>query len=132
MEYKLEDNGSYGHVAVSGCWNADNAKACYSGLLPQVIERRISRLLFDCRDMAGAISTTDRYCFWNHVFRENLRVLEEIYTPPLRIAVIEVEPQLDSSKFGETVARNLGLDIIITEEAAEALRWLGVDDATLK
>lgn len=48
-------------------------------------------------------------------------------TSRIQIAVVGNPPLIDPNRFGETVAKNRGLNIKVSNEIDEVLEWLGVD-----
>jgi hypothetical protein len=51
--------------------------------------------------------------------------------PPLRLAVLGSEEIIDPQRFGESVARNRGMESKVTTDPAEAAAWLEVDPADI-
>jgi hypothetical protein len=128
VETEIEYRESYVFARVRGNFDLGEAKHCYTDVLSEAVERSIPNLLIDCRAMTGNLSTVDRYSFWDYVAKENIRALTEGGKGlAFRIALAMKEPLFDPSRFGQTVARNRGVAVFVTEDLAEACRWLGID-----
>ena len=69
------------------------------------------------------MTTYERYdiaTYFANLTRQN----EE--TSKLQIAVVGNPPLIDPNRFGETVAKNHGLNIKVSNEMEEAVSWLGI------
>jgi hypothetical protein len=91
-------------------WNAIKA----------IQEHPSSKVLIDANNVEGQLSTLDRY--------EGASFLSEHHiSGPVRITAIAIagqEPLIDPDRFGETVARNRGVNGRVFTDLDEAVAWL--------
>jgi hypothetical protein len=72
------------------------------------------RVLVDCRKLNGKISDVDRFEGGQHIAK--------VFGPILKVAL--VMPDGEVTKLGELAAVNRGARFFVTDDEAEALRWL--------
>lgn len=132
MVNKVEVKKGYIFIKMTGQLLLKNEKDMYKvensllNALNVAKERHISRLLFDGREVTGKISTNDKFYIMEFIAKENLsRFISASY--PLKIAFV-LSTEMESSKFGEMVGRNRGLNTLVTNDMQEAMNWLGVEE----
>lgn len=93
-------------------------------ILMECITNKKNRVLFDLRLLKGNMTTYERYDIATYI--ANL-AMQHKETSRIQIAVVGNPPLIDPNRFGETVARNRGLNIKVSNEMDEVLEWLEVD-----
>jgi hypothetical protein len=88
-------------------------------ILHQVHGTSCQRVLFDIRPLAMSLNTIDRY--------ELATAAAQQWDRRLGAGLLVLSSLLDTSRFGQNVARNRGLTVEIFEEEHAALRWLAKD-----
>ena len=132
MEMVMDYRKSYIQVTVNGKYDLNEVKRIFDIILDNAMERRISKILIDARNLSGTLTTMERYDIGEYLAKINFDFYQMPDTPPLRLACVAVEPPMEPSRFVQTVARNRGVDIMITDTMAEALKWLGAENTSEK
>ena len=131
MEFRCERVGPLLHAVVRGAFSVASAKAVYRGVLEECIARGTTVVLLDCREAEGNPTTMERFDFAEFAALETVAAVDVGKTVMPRIALVGNTPLVDARRFGETVALNRGAWMKVTTDYQEALRWLGIDPATL-
>lgn len=92
-------------------------------ILMECIKNSKTRVLFDLRLLKGNMTTYERY--ETATYLANL-TRQHQDTSKLQIAVVGNEPLIDPERFGETVAKNKGLNIKVSNDMNEVVEWLGI------
>ncbi len=123
MERLIENRGQYIYVKLTGRFNLHELQPRFPVLLKILKEARVSKVLIDCRDMYGNYSSADRY-YINHWLADLNVDYMDTDQPQLKIAAVLDKKMIDPEKFGETVAKNRGLQTHDTVDIEEASQWL--------
>jgi len=132
MKYEIEVRKSYLYVKVSGKISLRSPsdwgeiQSALKNVVNSVKKSNILKILVDCRDFSGKLSTIDRFLIAVFFVKENFRLVAG-RLDPLKITFVMNKSVIDPKKFGETVARNRGLDGLVTDNIDEALQWLELD-----
>ena len=126
MAYQIhiEVKEQYLLAVFAGTFDKVGYKENLSDILLQSIKNERLKLLLDVRNMSGNLTTIQRHevaTYFTNLCREHP------YTRKIQVAVVGDPPLIDPNRFGETVAINLGLNISVTNDMDEALKWLGVE-----
>ena len=132
MNIDIENRQSYIFIKISGqvslnisVWRRIEAIA---GEVAETVKRdRIYKILFNCCDLSGQVTTIDRFLLASFLVKENLKFVVA-RAPALKMAMVLNPALRDADKFGEKVARNRGLHGLVTENLQEAMDWLGVKE----
>ena len=132
MKHSIEIRKSYIYVSIAGeislvggrSWG--DIKQAYADVVDQARKNRIYKILVDCRDFPGKVSTLDRFLLAMYFAKENSKLLAR-RIHPVKVTFVVRTTLLDSRKFGETVARNRGVFGFVTDDMQEALKWLEQD-----
>jgi len=125
MQVRIE--GPLFYVSLAGETNGPQAEDLYRAVLRECVAGGCSKLLIDCRELSGQLSTVDRFWFGKVVADENAALRADGSGRHVRVALVGRLPLLDERRFGETVATNRGAPVKVTEDLASAYRWLGLD-----
>lgn len=125
LKYSLKVKDSYLSVTVSGHFSLSEVKLMYTHALKSLLENDLSKLFFDAFKVKGNVTTIDRYYFGEFAALESLRYMGK-GLKRIAVSICGEEPIIDPDRFGEIVARNLGLDLKVTTDKNESLQFLGV------
>jgi hypothetical protein len=126
LKYSFKVNNSYLSVTVSGHFSLSEAKKMYTDALDTLVDKKLSKLFFDVYKVKGYVKTVDRYFLGEFAALESLKYMEK-GLPRLTASFYGIEPIIDPDRFGELVARNLGLNLKVGTDKKEALHFLGVE-----
>ena len=124
IKFNAESKVSYLLVSCEGTYEKLSVMDAYRGILRTAADLNLSKILVDFRKVKGDMSVLDR--FTTSEFAAGL-CLEYITTIRFKIAMVGEEPPIDPKRFGETVARNRGVNVFVTTKLAEAHSWLEVE-----
>jgi hypothetical protein len=130
MEINIENKESYVSIVVNGqtLFDAHGWKQIESVravVVDTIRKNKIYKLLFDCRELSGKMSTIDRFFLALFFVKENMKFVTT-QAPLLKIAFVVNPSIIDAEKFGEKVAHNRGLHGLVTVNIQEAFKWLDV------
>jgi hypothetical protein len=132
MNYTIEVKESYIYIKISGKISLMSVsgwgeiKSALADVVNRVKKTNMYKLLIDCLDFSGKLSTLDRYLLAVFFVKENSKLnTDKIH--PLKITFVINKSMIDPGRFGETVARNRGLYGYVTDNMQEALNWLEKD-----
>jgi len=120
-EVKVEIKDDYLLAVASGTFGVKEYRELLVDILFQCIENSKSKLLFDVRTFKGNLSTFQRFTLATY-FATLSRQHPE--TAAIQVAVVGHPPLIDPNRFGETVAKNHGVNIKVTTDIDEAVEWL--------
>lgn len=83
-------------------------------------EHKRFKVLIDANNVKGQLSTLDRYKGASFLSEQNLSGPVRVTT----IAIVGQEPLIDPGRFGETVARNRGVNGRVFTDLDKAIVWL--------
>ena len=122
--FKIDVKQKYIHVIVSGTFSLVGYKSIFDTTLSECIKNNKSIIFFDLRTAEGDISLFERYdlaVYFAKVSREHP------ITFKVKVALVGFPPIIDPNRFGETVARNRGVNVMVTTDIDVAYRWLQID-----
>ncbi|MDF7822708.1 hypothetical protein P4B35_01680 [Pontiellaceae bacterium B12227] len=125
MELSFEYKSDVLLTVIKGDLELEAANRCVDQLLIAAIDFRAERLLLDCRNLQGSYSTRDRFMHTDYTCESILAAQNNNRIKTIRIAYVARPMIIDPHRFGETVARNRGIDIFVTENWSDAVEWLG-------
>ena len=126
LKYSFAIKDKYVNVTVSGNFSLSDAKKMYIDALDKLVDNKLSKLFFNVYKVKGYVKTIDRYYLGEFAALESLKYMEKGLLG-LTASFYGIEPIIDPGRFGELVARNLGLNIKVTIDKKEALQFLGVE-----
>jgi hypothetical protein len=131
VEISIENKESYINIKIGGQISFDvsgwkQIESARTDVVDTVKKTGIYKLLFDCRELSGKISTIDRFLFAMFLVKENMKFFTT-QAPPLKIVFVVDQSMRDAERLGEKVARNRGLRGLVTGNIQEALKWLEVN-----
>ena len=122
MDISMEEG--FLRADVGGVFVLHKANDCFARLIQTIAEHKTNRVLVDIRELTGTLTTMDRY--EHSVFAANAlsRAYSSGVSPATRFAYVAKPPVLDNERFGETVAKNRGVNVHSTDNMEEAIEWL--------
>ena len=122
IKTRSEIHNSYLHMLCWGSFKFEDLKDIFSKAFELVVEKKIDKILVDGMEVSGTPPTMlQRYELGEYVAQLCFK-----YKRPFRIAVAGKIPFVDPDRFGETVARNLGVNGRVFTDLEESLLWLKV------
>jgi hypothetical protein len=117
MEALYRDERGFGFVGFIGQWNLNDFSRLLKSVLKAPKARRQRQLLVDLSPVENNhLTTLERY----KLGVESATLLTDVE----RVATLARVDQIDKERFGETVARNKGLDVRVFSDPEKALTWL--------
>jgi hypothetical protein len=113
----------YLNVTVSGFYSLSEVKKLFTQLLEKVVSKKLTKLFVDVCQVHGKITMLERFYFGEFAALEAIR-FKGLGLSKIAIAFYGIEPIIDPDRFGEIVARNRGLNVIVTTETEEATQFL--------
>jgi len=127
MDIEISPQEGYLRIRVTGQFSLPDANTVFTRILEAATEHRVRRVMVDCLQLEGGMSTTDRFMHSEFCARELRDRLTRGVLPVLRFAYVATPPLADPGKLGETVAVNRGVNVKIFKRVDEALQWLKND-----
>jgi len=122
IESRSEVHKTYLHMLCWGSFKFEDMKNIFSQVFELVVEKKLKKILIDGMEVSGTPPTMlERYDLGEYVAQLCFR-----YKKPFQIAVAGKVPLVDPDRFGETVARNLGVNGRVFTDLEESLLWLKV------
>jgi hypothetical protein len=123
QQYSISINSDqhFLRVTVEGWFSLQNAIEILTTAIDHALLHEKKSLLIDVNKLTGSISLTDRFRFSETITGYYIQhALGKIG----KIAVVGQEPIVDPNRFGETVARNRGLNVFVFTDTEQAIQWL--------
>ena len=122
-QFDIEINAEDDFLLLSARGNYSLSKA--NNLCKVAIDNGLShnksKILIDITDITGSIPFFDRFQFsdflYNYIRKHALGKVN-------RIAVVGKEPIVDKERFGETVAKNRGVNVRVFTDMSQASVWI--------
>ncbi|MDF0673800.1 MAG: hypothetical protein P0120_05595 [Nitrospira sp.] len=118
------------NVEAMGKFSLAEAKRNFVEILEAVARHNTKRVFFDGRKLVGKPETMERFYFGEFVAHTIRDFAQRGVSPSTQFAYVLKEPVLDPRRFGETVAVNRGMLLKAFDKPEDALRWLGISQAT--
>ena len=125
LDLTAEEKSGYLHVTLDGVYSLAEAKNIFVRILDILEEKQIPKLLLDVSKLNGTPSKIEIYEMGKFGAEQGFNFTKK-GIHPIKIAYYGKEPFIDHNRFGQTVGNNRGLDLLVTTEIDEALRFLGV------
>lgn len=128
--HKMHFESGLLHVDATGEYDSlEEAKQLFLEMLGAVAQYRAKKVLLDGRTLKGKPEYFERFLYGEFAAKETMRLVKEHGLAP-RFAYVLKEPQSDPRRFGETVARNRGMNLMVFETPEEAFVWLNLTPAS--
>jgi len=125
LKYSLKVKDNYLSVAVSGHFSLSEAKLMYTAALESLLTNELTKLFIDAFKVKGKVTTIERYYFGEFAAYESLKYMKS-GLKRIAVTIYGEEPIIDPHRFGEIVARNRGLNLKVTTDKNESLKFLGI------
>ena len=127
VDIRLEDG--FLNVRVAGRFSLEEANDGLVQMFGAVARYRTTRVLVDCRELQGSITTMENFDHVNFAAEMIEKFSQRGVSRATRFAYVTVGAFYDPDKFAETVAVNRGLEVRIFDNIDDALQWLEIDSA---
>jgi len=119
IETRSEFQNSYLHLFCKGQFGFEDMKSVFSTAFEIATEKNRSAILVNGMELKGQPPTTlERFNLGEYVAQLCFE-----YGKPFRIAVVSNIPIVDPERFGETVARNRGVNGMVFTDLQVAKAW---------
>lgn len=132
MQIKFKARKGLLLAEISGEWMLNQACNLLDETIDCAIECNAEKVLLEGRALTGHISTFNRYEYTDYFVELVLKAQKNSRLDNIRFGVVALEPILDPLRFGETVARNRGVDIKVSDSFPEILNFLNLSIADLE
>jgi hypothetical protein len=119
----IEGKKSYIYVKASG--EEHEISTALIGVFDLAKKQRIYKVLLDYREVTGTVSVWSRFEFASLISVESFKIIDLCGIRP-KIVLVSKKSVIDPKKFEETVARNRGSNLMVTDDIQEACKWLDV------
>jgi hypothetical protein len=125
LTYQFEQKDGYFSIFASGAYSLEDVKALIVRIFVEAEHDGVRLILLDVSGVTGDIPLMDRYEWAMVLVEQHTAHINKGY-PRLKIALYGTEPLVDPGRFGEMVANNRGVDILVTDDKEKAYLWLGI------
>jgi hypothetical protein len=130
MILKIALESGFLRVSATGSFSLVEAKRTFIEMLEAVAQNKVEKVLFDGRGLAGKPETMERFFYGDEFVARTVWYFAELgVSRATKYAYVLRAPVIDPGRFGETVARNRGMDVMAFDNPEEALEWLGITPA---
>lgn len=119
------------NVRASGEFSLAEATDVTVRIFSELSRLPLRKVLLDWRQLKGEPSLVERYIFSVAASEQLLRAYDAGECRGVRFALVGEEPLIDNRRFGETVALNRSVNVMVTTNLEEALLWFEVDQNDL-
>ena len=134
MDVKIENKGHYLYIKIIGVLQKDDAAQFEKarGIAGDAIafanQTGINKVLCDAKNVYGSISPTARLSFSLFLAKENIgRLITR--NKVVKVAFLAKPELIDPGRIGATILRNRGMNVLVTSDRQEAVKWLGIQAA---
>ncbi|HTP82275.1 MAG TPA: STAS/SEC14 domain-containing protein [Alphaproteobacteria bacterium] len=115
------------HVTLGGQYTFDDMKTALIRVRQSVDDYQSAKLLIDCLGMVGDPSLRERFELVAFVLQQRINAI--LHGKPVNVptAIVGARPLLHPGRYGIRLLVERGLRLMICEDKAEALAWLGVE-----
>lgn len=113
-------------VRVSGRYSPEAMNTMIKKVFAALARHAYLNCLIDFRQVTGSPDTLMERFEWARLAIRLQEALPE-HMRQIRIATVGSEPFMDSERLVETLIVNWGMNVMVTDDLDEALRWLEVD-----
>jgi hypothetical protein len=118
LTLNMQEKGDYLYVSAGGMRSRDTVKTMTIKVFQAALDRRLSKVLIDVRDMVGNFGIPDIYFLVKDVLKDLRGKGVD------QVAVIDVRRSPNPGWFLEPVAQHRGLNFRVFAEDESALKWL--------
>jgi len=124
MDLQITSHSNYLYVQVYGQVSLSDANAKFKQVLKAVVQNQSTRILVNCTELSGNLSTSDRYLHSEFAAKQIREYRQEHTFPSVRFAYVLNTEIADPRRFGEIVAHNRGIIVKTFMSEQDALQWL--------
>jgi hypothetical protein len=123
VEIDVIVENEYVCLRCTGVCSLADVKKLYSKAVDAAMEHKRPRVLIDVDGITGDLRAMERYESSVFLARD---ILQRALGKITKIAVCGKEPPLDPQRFGETVAKNRGVNAKAFTNCDEAIEWINL------
>lgn len=127
MNLDITREESFIRVRVTGKFFLAEANDCVVSMFESIVQHGLQRVLVDCRQLEGELTTLERFVHATFAVQQMHRFADKGVLRSARFAYVGNEPLIDRHRFGQKVAVNRGLNVMVSLSESEALQWLEND-----
>ncbi|HTY70568.1 MAG TPA: STAS/SEC14 domain-containing protein [Alphaproteobacteria bacterium] len=115
------------HVTLDGQYTLHDLKTALTRVRQGVDDYQSTKLLVDCRGVTGDPSLRERFEIVAFVLQQRINAI--LHGKPVNVptAIVGARPLLHPGRYGIRLLAERGLRLMICEDMAEALAWLGLE-----
>jgi hypothetical protein len=121
IETILTVEDKYILIKLKGEFSLTEVKNKYKYVIDTAVEYNKSRLLVDIYEVTGTMSFIERFEISAFLA---LYYIQHAAGKIYRVAFMGNEPLVDKGRFGETVAKNRGLNVRVFTNKEDAIAWI--------
>jgi hypothetical protein len=131
IDLRIEPKSTYLCITVAGTYEINEAKREFVKILDACRKHGLPKVLIDLRPLVVAtpISIAERFDFTQSAVVKTIEYRARGRLHMTHAVFLGSDAHIDPGRFGEMVAANRGITIRATTSLAEALAWLGVEEA---
>ena len=129
MNWDVTSEKDFLHARVTGDFSLTEANDMLVDVFQALIQHGHQKVLIDCRRLKGEMTTLERFVHATFAVQEMNESAAAGVSRATRFAYVGEEPLIDRARFGETVALNRGLNVMVAVSMEKALQWLEIDPA---
>lgn len=132
MMQTIAPQAEFLYVDCSGEFALAEAQAQFVEIVTALAQHLKKEVLVDLRHLHGCPTLLDRYCY-SEFAALSVITAEDKDLLGARFVYVGEAPLIDAERFGETVARNRGLNVRVyeTKEITDAFAWLDIDPSSV-
>ncbi len=132
MKANIENRGTYIYIEINGQLKKDDtanyneARQLALDAMTLADQTGIDKVFCNAGNLSGDIPLSARLSFSLFLANKNIELLVR-KKRVFKVAFLAEPALLDPGKIGVTILRNRGMNVLVTSEMNEAVRWLGID-----
>lgn len=126
LSFVFDSSNSLIRATLIGQFSLSDAQTTFARIIDALVEYRAKKVLIDGRAITGTPETLARF-YYGEFAAEEVSFLKKrgvSYKP--QFAFVLLEPVLDRNRFGETIAKNRGMRVMVCDNLAAAEQWLQI------
>src|SRR5436190_19059931 len=114
------------NVVATGEFSLEEAKRTFLQTLEASARHACNKVLFDGRRLTGHPEMMERFYYGEFAAETVINLDVPGVSAVTQFAYVLKEPVLDPKRFGETVAKNRGMNVKSFDNLEDAFGWLGI------
>jgi hypothetical protein len=126
LSFIFDSGNSLIRATLAGPFSLSDSQTTFARIVDALVEYQAKKVLIDGRAITGQPETLARF-YYGEFAAEEVAFLKKrgvSYKP--QFAYVILEPVRDKNRFGETIAKNRGMHVMVFDNLAEAEKWLQI------